>query len=107
MRASAETKRIRKAIWERSGGFCECGCGSELTFQTGEMDHIRGRIREAQKVSNCWFLIPPHHRQRTDNYPSAAAWWWRVAVWALKHQYGEEAEHAQLMIDKHLARGFV
>lgn len=100
----AETKRIRAAIWARSDGRCE-SCKDEITEQSGQMDHTRGRVRESQAVRNCWFICPRCHRDRTNNSPSAAWWWWKVGVWAHENGYWTEAEHAQLMIDKQKQKG--
>ena len=97
---------IRLACFGRSGGLCECGCGSTLSWESGELDHQRGRVRESQSVENCWFLSHECHQARTENRPSGRHWWWRVAVHALHHGYGLEANHAQVMLDKLKLKGF-
>jgi hypothetical protein len=55
---------VRREILQRSGGYCECGCG--ISFLTGglELHHWRGRTRGNR--CDCAFhlqgLLPEHHR---------------------------------------------
>lgn len=87
-------KDIRRAVFARAAGFCECGCGKAVTEETGHLDHFFGRAKAEEAVSNCWALTPEHDHARTVNEPSASYWLVRFVRHAAKHGYKSEEDRA-------------
>ena len=102
-----ETRAIRAAVWGRSDGHCECGCGVFLgdPSDRGELDHFRGRAKASQAVDNCWRLATDCHRNKTNNLPDAAHWLERYIEHCERHGYGAEIEWACGRIDWLAAKG--
>jgi hypothetical protein len=71
-----EYAELRRQLWERARGKCECGGeffdGCELAG--AEVDHFFGRAKAEESAENCWLLSPECHRQKTDNKPEAGYW---------------------------------
>ena len=104
-RDPTETQRIRVAVFHRSNGWCECGCGDRLPFEW-EMDHFFGRAKVEQSKENCWALTGACHYSKTRNYPSGITWAKRFETHAKKHGYQlEEAMAATRAFTLH-AKGF-
>lgn len=101
---ATETSSIRSAIFIRSNGFCECGCGRRLPF-TWEMDHWRGR-REAQSVQNCWALTSACHFAKTNNSPSGIEWAEKFKAHAHRYGYADMEQAADTRIFVLKAKGF-
>lgn len=94
-RARFETSAIYGMVMARAAGICECGCGTMAThLMPLEMDHFWGRGKRPQSVENCWALIRQHHRQKTDNKPTAKEWTEKFRSHALKRGYLNEAREA-------------
>lgn len=104
---SAETKRIRAAVFARAKGRCECGCRRWITSESGQLDHQFGRAKVPQAVSNCWALSIACHEAKTLNHPSAAAWLQRFAWHAGKHGYLAERELALAKLNVLQVKGLV
>lgn len=72
-----EMARVRRLVWIRSLGRCECDCGAVLSGpDAGELDHFRGGANRAAGTTtgNCWRLAPSCHRMKTLNRPSRDYW---------------------------------
>lgn len=73
--ASWATRKLRRAVWERSEGQCENDeCLARITWTTFELDHFLGRARAPQKPENCWALCGDCHRKKHAGEPSRL-WW--------------------------------
>ena len=99
-----QTTLIRAVVWDRSQGRCE-GCCKFLADEVGEMDHMWGRAKVAQQVSNCWRLCTPCHRAKTDNRPSRANWLHRILFVVNQHDYTDEKERCLARLAVLTAKG--
>jgi len=99
-------KKIRKAIFERSKGRCECGCGYSVTYETGRADHFFGRAKAVESVETVWFLSVPCDEGKTSSRPSAVMWCDRFYIHAIAHGYHEVAERAATKVRVLIAKGF-
>ena len=86
---SAETKRIREAVFKRAENLCEADCLQAAT----SMDHFFGRAKAKQAVANCWCLCVRCDYMKTNSQPSAAAWLLKFADHC--EWWGYEAEAAR------------
>jgi len=60
------TAKVREQAYERSGGKCECGCGTPLATGAIEYDHrIPWEISQDSSLENCLCLTRGHHREKT------------------------------------------
>lgn len=66
---------VRKAAWERCGGFCECGCGVKILPGDGpEFDHrIEAALGGEPTVENCIVTRKTCHKAKTRARASAVA----------------------------------
>lgn len=94
-RSPEETRRIREAVFKRSGGYCECGCRGWIGDGLFHLDHFLPRGRHPQTVATCWALSLPCDLQRTRNAPSAAVWLHLFKAHAEKYGYATEVEWAE------------
>lgn len=101
-------KALKAALWVRSGGRCECGCGRRLTKWDAETDHFWGRAKAAQRPETCWLLAAEHHREKTENRPSRVHWIRKFLVHLEAHGFGrsESAEKCrnELAAEEELAK---
>ncbi len=95
---SLATKRIRLAVFERSRGFCECGCGKRITFENSRLDHFFGRARIPESVSNTWLVAIACDELKTACKPSSVYWLRLFREHCRRHRYREEFERAQTRI---------
>ena len=103
---SRPTKSIRLAVFERAGGYCECGvCRKTITFETGHLDHAFGRAKAAESVSNCWALAIACDELKTSNKPSRVYWLRLFRDHCRRHRYAAEFERAQSAIAWLKAKG--
>lgn len=88
------TKDVRAEVLKRAGGFCEA-CGAPGTdLAPLEMDHFFSR-RNSESVGSCWMLCRQHHREKTDNAPSATYWLCLFFQHATTRGYWVEAKQAE------------
>lgn len=102
---SAETTRIRVAVFARAKNRCECGCGRWITNETGRLDHFFGRGKVPQAVGNCWALSIACDERKTLNQPDAAGWLKRFAYHAGRHGLFAERELALAKLAVLIAKG--
>jgi 5-methylcytosine-specific restriction protein A len=58
--------KIRDQAYERSGGFCECGCGRPLVVGQIDYDHrIPWDISRDSTLQNCVCMLRGCHRTKT------------------------------------------
>lgn len=94
-RETAEaTAKLRAAVFDRSNGWCECGCGEQISEATGEMDHFFGRAKVPQAISNCWALTRQCHAGKTSSRTSAKHWLECFVRHAVAHGYWPEVNRA-------------
>lgn len=68
------TKRLRREVWARSEGRCECPCRKRITWETFELDHFVGRARAPQTPENTWALHSDCHRLKHAGEPTRRFW---------------------------------
>jgi len=86
-RFAEETRRIREAVWRRSGR-CEA-CGYTTGDSYDQLDHVlggSGRRRQRQSVETCWRLCWYCHRKKTENEPTRK--WWAARFITHCEKYG-------------------
>lgn len=103
VQAAAATGDVYRAVAERAGDFCECGCGQRFSprgILTGqpEMDHFLGRAR-AESLESCWLLRWDCHRTKTLNRPSRAYWLRVFLKHCQRHGYTETAKHVAGLLE--------
>lgn len=60
------SKSVRLQAWERSGGHCECGCGTKI-LGTPEYDHrLEDYVGGANDLANCMVMSKRCHRLKTN-----------------------------------------
>ncbi len=60
------SKATKFAAWERSGGFCECGCGQKI-IGTPEYDHdLEDYVGGRNDLANCKVLSKRCHRLKSS-----------------------------------------
>lgn len=91
MARTDDTKRIRKAVFARAHGRCECGCGRWITEETGRLDTSSG---ERKSPSNSRPLAIECDEAKTASKPCAAVWLQRFAFHCGTHGYLAERELA-------------
>lgn len=84
-------KGVREAVFNRAGNVCECGCGRDITPETGHLDHFFGRAKAEERLQTCWALSIECHAAKTANRPNATYWLVAFALHALTHGYTFEA----------------
>lgn len=84
-------KSVRRAVFERSAGHCECGCGRFIDFESGRADHFFGRAKADEKPETVWFLSMHCDHMKTVNSPNATHWLVRFTLHCLRHDYRYEA----------------
>ncbi len=102
---SNATKKLRRAVFRRADGCCECGCGRFISEETGRLDHAFGRAKAAQSISNTWALAIPCDEARTANCPTAALWLHRFIAHADRHGYEIESNRAASKVAALHAKG--
>ena len=82
------TAEVRAAVFARSGGRCECGCGRQL-WHSWELDHFFGgpKRNESNTVEGCWALTPKCHSDKTENKPNHGEWLWNYRFHCSQHGY--------------------
>ncbi|MEQ8822780.1 MAG: HNH endonuclease signature motif containing protein [Filomicrobium sp.] len=66
MPRSEFSKKTKLAAWERSGGYCECGCNQKI-IGTPEYDHIiEDMIDGGNDLENCRVMTKKCHRLKTE-----------------------------------------
>lgn len=98
-------KSVRQAVFVRSEGKCECGCGRFVDYESGHADHFFGRAKAEEKLETVWFLDPLCDASKTTNLPNATHWLVTFALHCLRHNYSEEAKRALLKIAALSAKG--
>ncbi len=88
---SAETRRIREAVFKRAENICEA-CHDEAAMA---MDHFFGRAKAPQSAANCWALCCDCDFRKTYNRPSSAHWQRLFIAHTEKHGYETEAARAR------------
>lgn len=73
-------KEVRRDVFARANGRCECGCRRPIDFEYGRLDHFFGRAKAEETVVNCWALAPPCDDAKTRNSPSATHWLHKFVV---------------------------
>ena len=73
--------------------------------ESGHMDHVFGRAKVPQSISNCWALCLPCDTRKTLNQPSAYFWLKRFMVHAAKHGYDAEMQRAMGKMYALIAKG--
>lgn len=101
---SAATKRLRRTVFARADGACEC-CGRWITEDSGHLDHFFGRAKVPEAVSNCWALCLTCDVAKTANEPTAAFWLVAFIAHALNHNFTAEAELAGAKLQTLQAKG--
>ncbi len=95
---SKDTKSIRALVMERARGRCEC-CLMDIGEDRLQLDHMFGRVRQKQSVSNCWALADLHHMGKTNNVPTAETWLTKFLGHALRHGYAAEAREVRKRLE--------
>lgn len=69
------------------------------------MDHVFGRAKVPEAVSNCWALAIACDESKTVSRPDAATWLMRFMKHALRHGYAAEYELAAAKLQTLQAKG--
>jgi 5-methylcytosine-specific restriction endonuclease McrA len=96
-RQATPTGDVRREIWLRSEGRCECGCGRRITWATMEMDHFLGRAKWPESAESCWALARECHRAKTDKSPTALRWLWLFLLHLQAHGFGQSATASEVL----------
>ncbi len=94
-------KEIRRYVFARANGICECGCGKPLD-ESSQLDHVFGRAKAEESIENCWALTLQCHDDKTNNRPNAARWCGNFQEHCNRHGYLEASKraYAKLMVQK-------
>lgn len=87
------TGKLRAAVFKRARGICECGC--EQALGEGRLDHVFGRSKAPESLSNTWALRIQCDEAKTANRPSAAHWLMRFGEHAKRYGFTAELERAR------------
>lgn len=99
-------KEIRRQVFERAAGRCECGCGRAITPDSGHLDHFFGRAKAPETVENCWALHPICDEAKTSNRPNATYWAVRFGTRMLNQGHVSSALRALAKIEVLAVKGF-
>lgn len=99
----ARWREVRDAVYERAGGYCECGCAKPFVGFRGARtpDHFFGKAR-AESIETVWALRVDCHERKTLNEPSAEHWRDRFVLHCERHGYHEAAQKARALTERDL-----
>lgn len=96
-RRATATGGIRREVWLRSEGRCECGCRRRITWARMEMDHFLGRAKWPESAESCWALAKECHTAKTNNTPTSLRWLWLFLLHLQAHGYAHSATAKEVL----------
>lgn len=99
-------KAVRRLVFARANGRCECGCLRFITEETGRLDHFWGRAKAEETVETCWALSVACDEAKTANRPTSMHWNLKFLIHCAIHGYERSETRAAVRDAALRARGF-